>query len=70
MSTPAPGTAGSLQNTEAIDAYLRRRRRQRDIQTNETYAAIALALATVVALLWATSGTATTPSGRRPRRWP
>lgn len=46
----------SHQLRETVDTYLRRRRRQRDFQTNETYAAIALAAATLVALIWANIG--------------
>ena len=42
--------------TEAVDTWLRRRRRQRDMQINETYAAVALTAATVVALVWANVG--------------
>ncbi len=39
-----------------VDSWLRRRRRLRRIQVNETYAAIALAAATALALLWANIG--------------
>lgn len=42
--------------TETLDAYLRRRRRWLSFLTNETYAAVALALATVAALVWANTG--------------
>ena len=42
--------------TEAVDTWLRRRRRQRDMQINETYAAVALAAATITALVWANVG--------------
>lgn len=42
--------------TEAVDAYLRQRLRQRRILTNETYAAVALVLATAAALVWANVG--------------
>ena len=42
--------------TEAVDAWLRRRLRLRDMQINETYAAVALAAATITALVWANVG--------------
>ncbi|WP_127841676.1 Na+/H+ antiporter NhaA [Actinomyces wuliandei] len=41
---------------ESVDSYLRRRRRIRAFQTNETYAALALAVATLLALVWANVG--------------
>lgn len=49
MSTPAVVT-------ENVDAWLRRRRRRRNMQTNETYAALALVAATLLALVWANVG--------------
>ena len=49
MSTPAVVT-------ENVDAWLRRRRRRRNMQTNETYAALALTAATLLALVWANVG--------------
>ena len=42
--------------TEAVDAWLRRRLRLRDMQINETYAAVALTAATITALVWANVG--------------
>ena len=36
---------------ETVNAYLRQRRRQRSVLNNETYAAIALAVATLIALV-------------------
>ncbi|WP_243106688.1 Na+/H+ antiporter NhaA [Actinomyces lilanjuaniae] len=41
---------------ESVDWYLRRRARLLSIQTNETYAALALAAATLIALVWANTG--------------
>ena len=41
---------------DAVDERLRRRRQRRLFQNNETYAAAALALATVIALVWANVG--------------
>lgn len=41
---------------DIVDTYLRRRRRLRELQTNETFAAVALALATLAALVWANIG--------------
>ena len=41
---------------ETVNAYLRQRRRQRSVLNNETYAAIALAVATLIALVWANIG--------------
>ncbi len=52
----AAARSGSASLAESVDAYLRRRRRWRDILTNETYAAVALCLATLAALVWANLG--------------
>ncbi|MBO3724509.1 Na+/H+ antiporter NhaA [Actinomyces bowdenii] len=48
--------SGSASLAESVDAYLRRRRRWRDVLTSETHAAAALALATLAALVWANAG--------------
>lgn len=57
MSTPdvrAASDQGHIR--DVVDSYLRRRGRLLELQTNETYAAIALAVATIVALIWANVG--------------
>lgn len=51
-----PRTPTAERVRDSVDTYIRGRRRTRDIQTNETYAAIALGLATLVALIWANAG--------------
>lgn len=45
-----------MSNLDYVDTYLRKRRRQYRALNNETYAALALGLATVIALVWANIG--------------
>ncbi|MCL3778050.1 MULTISPECIES: Na+/H+ antiporter NhaA [unclassified Actinomyces] len=55
MSHPADTLRQALR-TDKVDEYLRWRRRRHDLHTNETYAAIALAVSTLAALVWANVG--------------
>ncbi|WP_136313629.1 Na+/H+ antiporter NhaA [Actinomyces procaprae] len=55
-SNDARSSATRTEIRDVVDEFLRRRGRALAFQTNETYAAIALALATIVALIWANAG--------------
>ncbi|MBW3069165.1 Na+/H+ antiporter NhaA [Actinomyces sp. 432] len=57
MSIPnVRGDAPYTHIRDVVDTYLRRQGRLLELQANETYAAIALVLATITALIWANTG--------------